>query len=333
MTRDVKVLGGPGSLTRALIAAASWYCRASPFDRGKTRLQELFTKGILRGKSVWVESEYGTCFRLKFPEDQAWHELLFQRTFEAGTTRCLLRLLRPDDVVVDAGANIGWYTFLFARFLTGGECHAFEPLPSLFYRLDEARSFNEVRSRLFLNRQALGAQTGRAELHTFRELHHGLTSLSTLGRNDFEALDVEMETLDAYVERQKIRRVNIVKLDVEGAELAVLQGGQNLLRSERPPVFVMEMNIETSAAFGYHPRELVQFLTDKAPYEFFRVCAARGEVLPMQGPGDFVHGDNVVAVPSGEESLRAAVLPERNVFAELNRCSVPAQAGGPIREA
>src|SRR5260370_39664540 len=120
--------------------------------------------------------------------------------------------------------------------------------------------------------------------------------------------EVEMETLDGYVERSGIRRVDIVKLDVEGSELLVLRGARKLLQLKPPPAFVIEMNLQTSAAFGFHPSELLGFLDREASYEFLRVCGARGEVRPMTGTSDFSHGDNVVALPRDAKGLRAAVL-------------------------
>lgn len=290
-----------------LVGAVSLYSRHFPFRRGKTRLQGLLVERLLRGKEIDVESRYGTKFRLVFPDDQGWRDLLFLRDFEGATSRCVAALLRESDVVFDVGANIGWYSYLVATALRSGECHAFEPLPSLFARLRDGRTLNDPRGRLILNDFALGELRGEATLHTFRGLHHGLTSLSSLGRSDFDEVKVGVDTVDGYMSDRGMRRLDVVKLDVEGAELAVLKGAQEALRASTAPVFILEMNVETSRAFGYEPRELLECLASAAAYEF--VCIPRGWERPrvMSSKGDFRHGDNVIAVPKKDGSRMASV--------------------------
>src|SRR2546425_10948131 len=71
----------------------------------------------------------GRRFLLEFPRDRGYESVAVLGEFETGTTEALSRALRPSDVVFDVGANLGWYTTLFATQCSRGACHAFEPSP------------------------------------------------------------------------------------------------------------------------------------------------------------------------------------------------------------
>ncbi len=88
-------------------------------------------------------------------------------------------------------------------------------------------------------------------------------------------------------------RIALIKCDVEGAELDVMKGAGGLLRAADAPMWLFEINLETSAAWGFDPGALIRFLADAGPYEFLRI-SARGKVMPLL-EGQCGHGDNVLA--------------------------------------
>ena len=103
---------------------------------------------------------------------------------------------------------------------------------------------------------ALGETPGTTEIHVFAGLPHGHASVSTLDRSDYSSHRVERHTLDDLLAGS--RTPAFVKLDVEGSERDVLRGAEATLAAGCPPIWMIEVNYETSAAFGYRPPDLLE---------------------------------------------------------------------------
>src|SRR5262245_58670390 len=140
----------PGPIASALIAGVSWYSKNFPVRKGKGPLQQGLLK-ILGSMELPASGGVVGKFLLKFPEDRGWEGLLFEGTFETGTSKLLKQILRRDDVVFDVGANIGWYTVLISKCVVNGVCHVFEPQPATFQRLLRNCEANDVQKNVFLN--------------------------------------------------------------------------------------------------------------------------------------------------------------------------------------
>ena len=282
----------------SILFPISLYTRYFPLGVGKSILinsaRELLLNKVI--KDLIVCSKDGLKFLLHFPQDKGWECIYFYRNYETGTTNLLKNILKHDDIVFDVGANIGWYTLLFAKILTDGQCHAFEPVPWIYDKLKANCSLNNVESNVFLNLMAMGNADKNVQLHTFSGLPHGHSSISSLSRDDFNINEAQMITLNEYIDIKKIEKVDLIKCDVEGAELKVLEGSSNLFSLKVPPMWVFEMNEETSKAFGYSPNDILKFLLKFHDYEFYRIKGAWGCVIPMDTIYDYENGDNVLCI-------------------------------------
>ncbi len=290
------VVGGLGAARRALAAPLGWYLRLTPFARGRTRLMSLGSR-ILGMGPHGVRCRDGRRFQLQFPKDRGWESLYFLRTFETGTTRTLRKILRADDVTFDVGANIGWYTTLFAQVCPKGRCHTFEPLPLVFEELTLNCTLNEVDANVTFNKVAVGDEPGDATIYAAPGMPHTYASVSRQVVPEGLPIRCQITTLDRYVRQQRARRVDLVKVDVEGAELMVLKGATDLIGGANPPAWLLEVNSRTSAAFGYRPPDLFTFLAGRGRFHFFRIPEGWGELAEMRSPEDCVHADNVLCVP------------------------------------
>jgi FkbM family methyltransferase len=279
-----------------LMRAVVWYSRCSPIRFGRFRLQQAAVRA-LAPIELLAHTQEGARFILRFPADSGWESVYFIGEFESGTTRLVSKILRADDVTFDIGANLGWYTVLMAGCTPAARCHAFEPCEPLVQRLMEHCDLNRITDRVQVNPTAVGNHAGHVELHTFRGLGHGHSSISSLGRMDFSSSVARMTTLDDYCQEQRLERLDFVKVDVEGAEMAVLEGARQILRRPEPPMWLLEMNCSTSRSFGYSPAHLLRHLESHGAYRFLRVVAGWGEILPMRSTDDFAHADNVFCVP------------------------------------
>lgn len=282
---------------KAVVRAISWYSAHSPFLAGKSQLQTLGLK-LINSPSVTARSQDGSSFVLHFPEDRGWEFLFFGHTYETGTVEVLKKIICRDDVVFDIGANIGWYTVNIVRSAPDGVCHAFEPMPLTMQRLRSNCALNTVLDHVIFNQCALGAEEGEVTLYSFDTLGHGHNSLSTQGRSDYTSWTVPVTTLDAYVREKNVGRVDLVKMDVEGAEMGVLEGASRLFELESPPIWIIEMNRETAAGFGHSPHDLLDFIGSRGSYTYFRVVRGWEKVMPMKDSRDYQHGDNAICVPA-----------------------------------
>lgn len=155
------------------------------------------------------------------------------------TARLFLNYLRPGMVVLDCGAHIGEYTALFASLVgPDGEVHAFEPDPRVFGILLENIHRNGLK-----NVRAWQKALGEMERVTEFRLATDPTgsALAQLASDaDGETAQVVVTTLDAYVEEFGLKRVDAIKVDVEGAEELLWAGSGRLLSEVCPGFIVIE---------------------------------------------------------------------------------------------
>jgi|SRR5665213_413891 len=136
---------------------------------------------------------------------------------------------RRSSVVVDVGAYIGNHTVLFGTFLPVQQVIAVEPNPKAFEVLQRNIAANNLGNMVVPYQCALGSAPGEAGIELGKESNLGHTRIT-------EGNDVEVRTLDDIVPEDK--RVSVIKIDVEGAELDVLKGASRLLAEQSPAVFV-----------------------------------------------------------------------------------------------
>lgn len=212
------------------------------------------------------------CFREKY-EPELW---------------CLRRLLSPGSVVVDAGASLGIYTLVSASLVgSEGRVLAFEPASESFGLLTRNIALNRLRNvRAF--RSALADRAESRRLY-----HHADPGRSSLGaeaasEGDFE--EIRADTLDTILAREQIRRVNLLKMDVEGAEELILRGADATLK-EMLPAVLFEVNPKTARRLGL-PADGAWKLLQRLGYEFFSVDA-EGELRRITS---YPEGGNVIAL-------------------------------------
>jgi FkbM family methyltransferase len=186
---------------------------------------------------------------------------------EIAITAILAGALRPGAGYVDVGANRGQILEQAVRLAPGGEHVAFEPIPLLAGEL--AQAFPSVDCR----RMALGAEPQTTEFCYFRKLEgwSGLRRSPEISdeRGEPEYITVEVSTLDRELGDAAPR---VIKIDVEGAELQVLQGGRSLLARARPLV-IFEHVAAAAALYGSSPEELFDLLSELG-YEILSVTGA-----------------------------------------------------------
>jgi FkbM family methyltransferase len=196
-----------------------------------------------------------------FPGENARAYLEHNGNYEVAETRFCENRLRPGMTGVDAGAHIGLYTLLFARLVgPAGHVYAFEPAPANRRRLEENIALNHV-DNVVVEEAALFSETGRVVLNLFPDQLGAWHSLGRPLMTDPErpyatvtpssSLEVPCTTLDDYATKHQIERIDLLKVDVEGAEADVFAGSRSLLASRRVSVVLFEVSLVQTEALGH----------------------------------------------------------------------------------
>jgi FkbM family methyltransferase len=161
-------------------------------------------------------------------------------TYDRQTTKFLKSTLRSSDVFLDIGANCGALTLVAASVIKTGQIYAFEAAPALQSRLAQNLTSNpDLADRVHLVAIGLGETRGQLfyqEDPAFR----GNGSLFSDGALA-NAIAVDIITLDEWIATTQIPHVNVIKIDVEGMEYAVLQGAKALLKRDHPLIYFESM--------------------------------------------------------------------------------------------
>jgi FkbM family methyltransferase len=190
--------------------------------------------------------------------------------YEPKTTNYLRRSLRPGCVFADVGANHGYFTILAAGLVgERGLVIAFEPNPPVHERLETHVRLNGFDHRVVLVRQALWDRSGEQtffvsqwpENNGISTLTPGASNLASGGLSPERTIRVRTETFDNWLAKNGIERVDLVKIDAEGAEAHVVRGMSGALQAGRIDAVVCETVWDSDAhrllcGFGFVPQSL-----------------------------------------------------------------------------
>ncbi len=136
--------------------------------------------------------------------------------------------LKKDDVVLDLGANVGYFSVLAAT--KGCVSYAFEPTPTLIPIIKHHSELNG--GRIYAEQYAISNQSGKATLYFDKDLM-AANSLIVRG-NQSSSITVNQIAVDDFVKQEKLERVDFIKADIEGAERLMLEGAAETLKRFAP---------------------------------------------------------------------------------------------------
>jgi FkbM family methyltransferase len=215
-------------------------------------------------------------------------------SFEPNEFCFLGSVLRPGAQFVDIGANEGFYTLFAARRVgPQGRVYAFEPSPRERARLDANIEANKLRNVTVFG-EGLAEQEGRAVLHLAEAEHSGQNTLGAFGYPGVDlAADVQVDltTLDQLRDSGRVARVDVVKMDVEGAEMRVLRGALRTLQHDRP-IMMFELFDAALRGQGSSADEVVDFLRGHG-FDLYQFDTQSGEPVVLRTTA--THSTNIIA--------------------------------------
>lgn len=202
-------------------------------------------------------------------------QMVIYRQWEADISQMFRSLCRPDSVVVDIGANFGYFSVLAANLIGtggGGQVIAFEPNPSLCTLLRRNRDINWSIAPVVLHEIALGEGDKQLVLHV-PKCRGANGSLSPPEGMACDEIPVQVRRLDDVLPPNLA--VDIMKIDVEGHEATVLRGAQAVMARSPDLHIILEWSRTQMKAAGISPQDVLSLLDGFVPH---RIALGSGPV-------------------------------------------------------
>jgi FkbM family methyltransferase len=187
--------------------------------------------------------------------------------FDTSHVAPLMAYLDPAAVVLDIGANVGIWTRLFAERANRGQVYAFEPSPDTFHLLVK----NCVQhANVECIRTAIGAESGTLSFNentTTSGLRHLVPGMAA---EAFGVIPVTVSSLDDWVRKTNLERIDLVKIDVEGFEEELLNGARETLTRFQPAIVFEYIATFALARSKYQGRKLFRMLKQLS-YRVYRL--------------------------------------------------------------
>lgn len=206
----------------------------------KASWREVMRHGIRLRLDFSNATDHGAFFDLKDAGDEA-----------------LFAVVKDTDIVVDIGANIGIYSLRFAQLASKGRVISFEPHPATFARLREHVRMNGF-EHLIPMQYGIGPRNETLRLYEVVESNSGMNRILPEGRVDPSTAShsIVVKPLREAIRQLGLLRIDLIKIDVEGFEMDVLQGSEEVIRSFQPVLFI-ELDDENLRVHGTSASALV----------------------------------------------------------------------------
>lgn len=226
--------------------------------------------------------------------------------YETGTTRLVERILKPGMVFLDVGAHAGYFSLLAARQVgPHGSVFAFEPAPTNFELLQRNIALNGYKNiSAFPIAGAENSARMKLSLDAKGNDRHSLVLVEEPGSMQ-NTVEVDTISIDDFLERSDVNTVDLMKIDAEGAECAILRGLRRSLTEGKVRRLVFEFSPSACEAAGIAPDK---FLTQMADFGFrlYRIEGAEGLIR--------ISGSNVTSLVDQVKAKGAC-----NFFAEQSK--------------
>lgn len=244
---------------------------------------------------------FGNGLKMVIPKDMAWAfegDNYYEKNIEYWLDRIIRKIKKP--IFYDIGANYGYYSIKFSPLYE--VCYAFEPVESTYSVLKSNIHKNRLRSTHALC-LALSKKSGQGEINVYNSSGNNSTYERDIPRDHptkfVRKEKIQFESLDNFVETNNALAPSLIKIDVEGGEMDVIDGAKRVIK-KRMPIIVVEYSENTSRDAGYDRIEILNAL-EKFGYKVYglssEVVSAR--LYSPRTKDKTINIDNLLAVPPG----------------------------------
>ena len=277
---------------------------------GRKRLEELVKK-FWKGGYVYLES--GDYLYVPSVVESSHPYRLFDPYVPE---QIISKFCNPGSIVMDIGANMGEWSLHMAKMVGGnGRVFSVEPSPSMVRALEKTMAINNF-SQVSISECAISNKTGHSQFSIpFDKDYQAIPSWSRLVLGEefatpkwidnpwakvatTKTIEVQTTTLDRFTSEKSITKLDFIKIDVEGHEKYVIEGGQKTLKTLKPAIILEAANEETA------DREIIADQLRKLNYKLVGIVMQDGVIeaswsqyINMTSPFDPTYPVNVLFLP------------------------------------
>ena len=277
---------------------------------GRKRLEKLVTK-LWKGGYVYLES--GDYLYVPSVVESSHPHRLFDPYVPE---QIISKFCNLGSIVMDIGANMGEWSLHMAKMVGGnGRVFSFEPIPSMVQALEKTIAINNF-SQVSISECAISNKTGHSQFSIpFNKDNQAIPFWSRLVLGEefatpkwidnpwakvatTKTIEVQTTTLDRFISEKNITKLDFIKVDVEGHEKYVIEGGQKTLKTLKPAIILEAANEETA------DREIIADQLRKLNYKLVGIIMHDGiievswsQYVNMEDPFDPTYSVNVLFLP------------------------------------
>lgn len=252
-------------------------------------------------KTHALEIYISDSLKLKLYTDSIISKYIYFDSFEKDELLFLQRFLHPGDICIDIGAHIGLFS-LHASSIVGetGMVYAFEPTQKTFSRLQENISLNSAKNIQAIH-TALSNTDGTAELHVASSGYDAWNSLAKPSLGTIQNTEtISTKTFDTFVQTiDRKHAIKFIKIDVEGWEIPVLEGGKEFLSQPIAPTLLVEFTDQNAINAGYTCTELYNLLISFG-YDLYTYDSIHNVLIPEELRDEYPYV-NIIATKNKAE--------------------------------
>lgn len=181
--------------------------------------------------------------------------------FEFETIKRFKQLAQKSETILDVGANIGLFSLIASAVNPRAKIHAFEPTPNTYRILKENIDLNKSKN-ITLHKLALSNTNGHVQMVSPKEakLAGYDDSFNQISHTDSpSATTTRSQRLDEFVKENNIRKIDLIKADIEGAEKLLFEGGLETLKNDRPYI-IFENYDPHCKSFNHNAKDVIDLL-------------------------------------------------------------------------
>jgi len=237
---------------------------------------------VLRKSAKFLQSQLKSNYAIidnhkMFLDSEDSLRLSIKGVYEEAETNIIKKLINKGDVVIDIGANIGYYTLIFARLVGNeGKVFAFEPESVNFNLLKKNVELNGYQN-VVLVKKAVSNKTGQEKLY-LSEDDKGAHSLIGEIENR-KSIQIDCIKIDDYF-RNNINKIDFIKLDIEGSEIEAIKGMSSVLKKIPNIILMTEFNSYLLKKSDLEPIEFIKLLR-KYEFKIYSIDRKKKKTVPI----------------------------------------------------
>jgi FkbM family methyltransferase len=258
----------------------NWYTRRFKFPRRGWKWARSFMQRMGLLNRIYTKKLHNGLLMYVNPSEHIQQQLFWYGYYEKEVIQTWESLLHTGFVVLDIGANAGYYSLIAA--IRTKQVYAFEPSLAMRQQLESNIKLNAIRN-ISVEPCAVSDRNGTATLYLSSSDNSGMTGMQPAENFSGVTQTINTVSIDEWIVTKDSLRIDMIKIDVEGAEMKVLEGMKNVLEKDHPGIFI-EIIPSLLEKYGSKAEDVFQFL-DKFGYTPHKFSGNKKvEMIKMDAP-------------------------------------------------